>query len=346
MLARVQTWPRSMRGSPGWRADQGGHVHRRAAARPRPVGERDRSARRDRATASGGEADLRRRYCRRDDVARLHAALLMAGDGALLSHQRGRRAEIGLLEQGRDRSISRWSEAIDRCRGFASHRAHLRPNEVIVRRGLPMTSVGRTLFDLAGSIESRFPPGGQGRHLVRHLTDTPSLADAARPLPGRPGASVDQGASSARDLDPTDGRTAATATSGSWTRAAPGLPDARRFGTSGSHSRRLGRGRLRVARAAHGGRGRQLASTRSRRSIETDTAAIRRCWPRGGASSGSPASAPPRTSREPRSLLRCRRDPSIRALRRAPLSKAGVASRCRVSGAARPAPSSPARAGS
>ena len=182
------TWPIDR--EIAWVADrQGGHVHREQLRdlglsasgidRRVAIGRLHRVGRQTFAVGTG----------RPDRLARLHAALLMAGDGVLLSHQAAG-GEIGLLSQGRgpiDLTLERSHRPLP---GIRFHRAHLAADEVIVVDGLPMTSVGRTLFDLAGSIDEFTFRRAVKDATVRHLDCTPSLPTLLDRYPRRPGASL------------------------------------------------------------------------------------------------------------------------------------------------------------
>jgi very-short-patch-repair endonuclease len=78
------------------------------------------------------------------------AGVLAYGDGALLSH----RSAAALWGFGRQRRVvevtaSRGRQGIDRRTGIWIHRCRLYPEDRVVRDGIPVTTVARTLFDLA-----------------------------------------------------------------------------------------------------------------------------------------------------------------------------------------------------
>jgi very-short-patch-repair endonuclease len=85
------------------------------------------------------------------EAGRRWAAVLAYGDGALLSH-RSAAALWGLARQ-RSRAIdvtaSAGRQGIDRRAGIFIHRGRLHPEDRAVRGGIPVTTVARTLFDLA-----------------------------------------------------------------------------------------------------------------------------------------------------------------------------------------------------
>ena len=78
------------------------------------------------------------------------AGVLAYGDGALLSHRSA--AELwGFGRQRRSVEVTAPSgrQGIDRRTGIWIHRCRLYPEDRVVHDGIPVTSVGRTLFDLA-----------------------------------------------------------------------------------------------------------------------------------------------------------------------------------------------------
>ena len=117
------------------------------------------------------------------------AAVLAAGPGAFLSH----RSAGGLWEILRsvraliDVTVTR---GLHRRRGIELHRTRVEPDEVTVHRGIPVTTVARTLLDLAAVL----PPPRLERAIneaeLRHLTDTVPLAALVERHPHRPGVST------------------------------------------------------------------------------------------------------------------------------------------------------------
>lgn len=83
------------------------------------------------------------------------AAVLAAGDGAVLSHRSAGalwgfldyRSEVGPLEVTSERQL--------RVRGARGHRHRLAATEVTTRFGIPVTTAERTLLDLAQSVPAR-----------------------------------------------------------------------------------------------------------------------------------------------------------------------------------------------
>jgi very-short-patch-repair endonuclease len=78
------------------------------------------------------------------------AGVLAYGDGAVLSH-RSAAALWGLARQRSAVEVTapRGRQGVDRRIGAWIHRCRLRPEDRTVRDGLPVTTVARTLFDLA-----------------------------------------------------------------------------------------------------------------------------------------------------------------------------------------------------
>lgn len=78
------------------------------------------------------------------------AGVLAYGEGALLSH----RSAAAVWGFGRQRRVvevtaPRGRQGVDRRTGVWIHRCRLYPEDRVVRDGLPVTTVARTLFDLA-----------------------------------------------------------------------------------------------------------------------------------------------------------------------------------------------------
>ena len=118
------------------------------------------------------------------------AAVLYAGPGAVLSH-RPAAAHWGFRPTARivvEVSVPSWRRP---RHGLRIHQAALRPDEVTELRGIPVTTVPRTLFDLAAVLGSK-------RELRRALNeveilrfrDRLSLADLVARYPRRAGAAT------------------------------------------------------------------------------------------------------------------------------------------------------------
>lgn len=122
-------------------------------------------------------------YRRPTDAARWAAAVLAAGDGAVLSH-RSAAALWGLRPSAH---VEVTVPGDRRPSGFIVHRSALPADEVTVRAGIPVTTVPRTLLDLAAVVrldEARRAVDAAER---LGLTDALSLADIVDRYPGRRG---------------------------------------------------------------------------------------------------------------------------------------------------------------
>lgn len=134
------------------------------------------------------------------------AALLAAGEGAVLSHRSAARL-WGILsveqEERIEVTIPRSSRSTSR---LWRHSSHLRADEVVVQAGFPVTCVARTLFDIA----SRLPDWQFERALreaeVLGLPRSPTLAELYVRHPRRRGAKTVRMALEALSLLP-HGRT-------------------------------------------------------------------------------------------------------------------------------------------
>lgn len=125
---------------------------------------------------------------RRNDLeAHLHTALLVAGDGAALSH-RTSGAELGFMSVG----STPVSITVPRQRrppsGVRYHRRVLPDDEIVFQNGFALTSVGRTLFDIAG-LASEFVFRRAVKEVsVQKLHCWPTLPDLLKRHPRSPGA--------------------------------------------------------------------------------------------------------------------------------------------------------------
>jgi very-short-patch-repair endonuclease len=115
------------------------------------------------------------------------AAVLTAGPRAVLSHRSAAQLwgllpespiEIELTRPTRYRSQN----------GLRAHCSSLLPDEVTAVEGIPVTSVPRTLFDLAGLAPERQLERAFNESEVRNLTDKLSIPDLLERYPRRPGA--------------------------------------------------------------------------------------------------------------------------------------------------------------
>jgi Protein of unknown function (DUF559) len=114
------------------------------------------------------------------------AAVLAHGPTAVLSHRSAAslwglsRSTRSIIEVTAER---RWSRA-----GVELHRSSLDADEITVFNGIPVTSVPRTIFDLASVLGRRRVERAIQEAEVRRLTDPLSVHDILARHPGRPGA--------------------------------------------------------------------------------------------------------------------------------------------------------------
>jgi very-short-patch-repair endonuclease len=117
---------------------------------------------------------------------RLVAAVLAAGDGAVLSHRSA--GQVWRLLRGSgprvDVTAPRWRRAIPGVRGHSSLLPH---DERTVHGGLPVTSVPRTLLDLAGVLRPRELERAVNEAEVLRLGDALSVPDIIDRHPRRHG---------------------------------------------------------------------------------------------------------------------------------------------------------------
>ncbi len=112
------------------------------------------------------------------------AAVLAVGPDAVLSH----RSAAALWSV----HASRYLEVTDgrshrRLPGLAVHRSSLAPDEITTERGIPLTTVPRTLLDLATVLRRSQVERAVNEAEVRGLTDRLSLPALIDRHPGRPG---------------------------------------------------------------------------------------------------------------------------------------------------------------
>lgn len=113
------------------------------------------------------------------------AAVLAGGPGAVLSH-RSAGAHWGLCTSGSwiDVTVARRRRPRP---GIRFHRSRLPPDEVTVEDGIPVTTVPRTLFDLATVLNPRQQERAVNEAEVLRLWDELSLDDLLDRYPGRRG---------------------------------------------------------------------------------------------------------------------------------------------------------------
>lgn len=117
------------------------------------------------------------------------AAVLAVGCGAVLSHRSA--AQLWRLHAGSSGSIS-----VTRAKGWRApaglsvHRSSLPDDERTVVDGIPVTTVPRTLFDLAAVVSRRQLERALNEAEVLGLTDALSVPDLLERHPRRPGSAV------------------------------------------------------------------------------------------------------------------------------------------------------------
>jgi very-short-patch-repair endonuclease len=116
------------------------------------------------------------------------AAVLAAGEGAVLSHRSAARLWRLLPPTSEVVDVICPPERIVRRKGIASHSFQLRDDEWVVRDGIPVTSPFRTIFDLAAVLKMRELERAFHEAEARQLTDKVSLPMLLERYPGRRGA--------------------------------------------------------------------------------------------------------------------------------------------------------------
>jgi predicted transcriptional regulator of viral defense system len=120
---------------------------------------------------------------------RAMAGALLAGADAELSHRSG--AHLwGMLRSGPGRIEVTVPRERRRCRALRYHYGAIEPDEVTTLRGIPVTTVSRTIFDLASVEAPVRVKAAMAEAEVLRLTDRLSLADLLERYPHRRGAAV------------------------------------------------------------------------------------------------------------------------------------------------------------
>lgn len=114
------------------------------------------------------------------------AAVLAGGEGARLSH-RAAAALWGVRQSTRVKTEITVAHSLRVRPGIHPHRAKLRPDEVTVVDGIPVTTVPRTLFDLAAVLPKHRVERAVHEAEVQRLTDPLSLRDLLDRYPRRRG---------------------------------------------------------------------------------------------------------------------------------------------------------------
>ncbi len=123
-------------------------------------------------------------------LAREMAAVLACGEGAVVSHRSAASSLwhlIAVIDDLIDITIPRSNR---RRPGLRVHRSRaLHPEDTQVLRGIPVTSVARTLVDLAEVVSDRELEAALDEATTRRLTTTASVSAAVERLHGRRGTS-------------------------------------------------------------------------------------------------------------------------------------------------------------
>jgi very-short-patch-repair endonuclease len=117
------------------------------------------------------------------------AAVLAAGRGAALSH-RSAAGHWGIHYSAQSRIDVTAPRRIRPRPSIVFHQAHLPADEVTVERGIPVTTVPRTLLDLATVLGPRQVERAVEEAELRRLDDALSLGDLVERYPGRRGTRV------------------------------------------------------------------------------------------------------------------------------------------------------------
>ena len=114
------------------------------------------------------------------------AAVLALGDGAVLSHK----SAAAHWEMARWAGLPEVTTAARGRRnrkGIRVHERPLPPDEITIHRGIPITTVPRTLFDLAAHVPERLLERAINQAEVRRLWDELSLDSLLNRYPRHPG---------------------------------------------------------------------------------------------------------------------------------------------------------------
>jgi very-short-patch-repair endonuclease len=114
------------------------------------------------------------------------AAVLVCGEGAVLSHRSAARLWSLLSPAAEPIDITCSKAEVER-EGIVGHRSRLLDDEWLVRDGIPVTSPFRTIFDLASVVQMRELERAFHEAEARELTDKVSLPMLLERYPGRRG---------------------------------------------------------------------------------------------------------------------------------------------------------------
>src|SRR6185503_17133411 len=120
------------------------------------------------------------------------AAVLAGGPGAALSH-RSAAALWGIRPWGSTRADVTAPARRESRLSVRFYCSYLPKDEVTTQNGIPVTTVPRTLFDLAGAVSRSQFERAVNEAEIRRLWDALSLADLLERHPRRPGAAAIRG---------------------------------------------------------------------------------------------------------------------------------------------------------
>jgi very-short-patch-repair endonuclease len=129
--------------------------------------------------------------------ARWLAAVLSGGMGALLSHQSAA-ALWGIRPTARTKIDVTIPAGRSSTARIQFHRSSVLPDERTIKEGIPVTTVARTLFDLAAELPQRAVERAINEAEVLHVWDEVSLDHLLARYPRRPGARAAREALAAR----------------------------------------------------------------------------------------------------------------------------------------------------
>jgi hypothetical protein len=116
-------------------------------------------------------------------------AVLLGGTGAVLSHTAAA-ARLGVRRSAPERTEVTVPTERRQCETVRFHFGRIESDEVTVRDGIPVTSLTRTLFDLASVLPRSQVEAAINEAEVMRLTDSLSLADMVARYPRRRGVST------------------------------------------------------------------------------------------------------------------------------------------------------------
>jgi very-short-patch-repair endonuclease len=114
------------------------------------------------------------------------AAVLAFGDGTVLSH-RAAGAHWTILSWAGAPEVTTPARGVRSRQGVVVHHARLPPDEVTTRHGIPITTVPRTLFDVAAHLRERQLERAINEAELRRLWDELSLDTLLYRYPRHPG---------------------------------------------------------------------------------------------------------------------------------------------------------------